>query len=603
MKKLYILSFLLTACFSLQKTLAIPATPEPSVIKQSDGTELTVFLRGDEYFNFYTTDDNLVIIKNETGTFVYAEQDVDGHFTPSKIVAHNRFQRTKNEQHFVSSFSQDILKASKMRANMERPTYAPQKATPFKGSTKILCILVNFTNRSFVSPTAHDDFNKMMNEEGYSGNGCKGSVRDYFIASSDSVFMPQIDVVGPVDLPESSMFYADLGAKAMMLDACRAVDTSINFKDYDSDKNGIVDGIFVYFAGYNAAEKGGDTTIWPVQSIFSSSYKFDGISLGKVACGSELKGNSGEKMTGLGTFTHEFSHVLGLPDYYCTLSNCKVNTVRSWSLMDYGCYNDSSRTPPLYSAYDRFHVGWYNPVFFPDTGDYELKPLHTGDKGYVLSFEETNKLPDVGKPVLNPIELFFFENRQKKGWDAFLPGEGLLIWHLYYFSPNWYQYPNNFSPIGMTVVRADSTNTYTAEDLAGDPFPGTHNVTSFSPSWYAYGTEDLFTNIEVLADSNIRFHYWRKIIAPDPVKNTDIHSDDYVLWPNPVNDYLYIQQKSNNKITDIRVFDIYGRTVLRPQHQNQDSEILVDLSNYQAGIYFIRIETASGFFGHKIIKK
>lgn len=58
------------------------------------------------------------------------------------------------------------------------------------------------------------------------------------------------------------------------------------------------------------------------------------------------------KVEGIGTFCHEFSHCLGLPDFYDTNYNGHFG-MASWSLMDSGSYNDDGYTPIGYSAYEK----------------------------------------------------------------------------------------------------------------------------------------------------------------------------------------------------------------------------------------------------------
>ena len=53
---------------------------------------------------------------------------------------------------------------------------------------------------------------------------------------------------------------------------------------------------------------------------YGRSVKLDGVTVDTYACGSELMGISGKTLDGIGTMCHEYSHCLGLPDFYARLT-------------------------------------------------------------------------------------------------------------------------------------------------------------------------------------------------------------------------------------------------------------------------------------------
>ena len=149
--------------------------------------------------------------------------------------------------------------------------------------------------------------------------------------------------------------------------------------------------LFIYYAGYNEAEHGPANTIWPHRwavypaALYPSgsnyagtvaSVTFNGKRVFDYACTSELRGASGSNMCGVGTFCHEFGHVLGLPDYYDTTGS--QNTLNSWDIMDAGNYNNLGRTPPTYSVYDRFFLGYLIPEQESATANLTLNPIYQG---------------------------------------------------------------------------------------------------------------------------------------------------------------------------------------------------------------------------------
>ena len=241
----------------------------------------------------------------------------------------------------------------------------------------------------------------------------------------------------------------------MALDACWAAhNNGIDFSQYDTDNDGFVDNVFIYYAGYNEAEGAASNTVWPHRYVVQSwevdgETEIDGKLVYDYACTSELKGRSGSEMCGIGNFCHEFGHVLGLPDYYHTEDSYST-TLGYWSIMDGGAYSNEGRTPPLYSAYDRFFLGWLTPTEINSPEYLYLLPLtqsmeeqaDMSHQAYLLADREHNL--DGQDP--NPTEFFIMEYRQQTGWDEYLPGEGVLFWHIDYKSRIWQQNTvNNYS--------------------------------------------------------------------------------------------------------------------------------------------------------------
>ena len=429
---------------------AVVASPEPIEITQPDGNVITVRLVGDEHYSYYTTLDGAPLRKNTKGFWV---QDESVAQMPSAA----RKARKAKEQ---------------IKANF-----------PLEGSPKSIVILVNFKDTKFTYKLA--DFEKMLNESGYSANNGVGSARDYFIASSDSVFSPVFDCYGPVTLSRECAYYGansgsnnSVHAAQMVVEACNLVhdELGIDFTQYDTNNDGRIDNVFIYFAGHNEAEHGGANTIWPHRSIVGGNERVDGKLIYDYACTSELRGASGNSMCGIGTFCHEFGHVLGLPDYYDTGYN--YYSVGTWDIMCSGSYNGNGKTPPSYTAGERFQLGWLTPVQLKDAGPYILEPLETSNKAYLIAKTDHN----LSWENASPNEYWLLENRQAVGWDApssCLPGTGMLIFHINYNASAWGRNePNNSIPLRYDIEEAYGSKGYSTPS---DPFPGTAKITNFTP--------------------------------------------------------------------------------------------------------------------------
>jgi hypothetical protein len=178
-------------------------------------------------------------------------------------------------------------------------------------------------------------------------------------------------------------------------------------------------------------------------------------------------------MCGIGTFVHEFSHVLGLPDLYTT-NGAGHYTLGNWDIMDRGPYNNNGRTPPSYSAYERFYLGYLTPTQIFDSRLMVIEPLLVSNKAYLVAKSRHNLIPT--NP--NPVQFYLLENRQPIGWDSLaLPGHGLIITRIKYNATRWSNnVVNNYaSDMGVDIIEADQA----ATNLAGDPFPGSKQIDEF----------------------------------------------------------------------------------------------------------------------------
>jgi len=538
--KLYI--FLAFAGLSF-KLLAIPATPYPVKITQPDGSTITVQLRGDEHFNYKTTVDGYPLIEDNGGYLNYAKVSNDGTFANTSVRASDIQKRTITEKTILQSLTQnpDLSQVYNIRRALHvqkiQSTLAPQKAYPLNGSPKSLVILVNFKDVGYVTSNPKTAFTNLLNQTGYSVNGGTGSANDYFKDSSNGVFNPQFDVVGPFTLPNNEAVYGannssgdDVAPAQMVVDACiQAAASGVDFSQYDTDKDGIVDNVFIYYAGYNEAEGAVASTIWPHRwgvyptSLYSggnysgsvASVTFNGVRVMDYACTSELRSNAGANMCGVGTFCHEFGHVLGLDDMYNTNGDNSYMTLETFDVMDYGPYLNLGRTPPSYSAYERFYLNWLTPTELKTAADVSLLAINTSNKAYLLSQSGNHNLNGANP---NPAEFFLLENRQNTGWDTYFgmnpnpnvsspAAHGLYISHIFYNASTWSNNtPNNdVNAMGVSVVRADGIASIAT--LTGDLFPGKSNVTQYKPLLRA-GT-DIKKPLFNIKETNgiIQFHF------------------------------------------------------------------------------------------------
>lgn len=479
----------------------VKANPRPATVVQPDGSHLTLRLNGDESFHYYSTEDGYAVERGTDGFFYYLDADA----TVSSVRASDISLRQNKEIEFLRTHSvsaaPDALKVSKAQKGPARAQGLMPSTFPTKGEVRGCVILVEYTDLAFTVPNAREEFSNMLNRQDYSNFGGTGSARDWFIDQSSGMFVPTFDVYGPVRLPHPMAYYGenggngdDLRAHEMLIDAADILDDEVDFSQYDIDGDGWIDNVFIFYAGYgeNLGYGAPAEAVWPhswdLREVSNIAYMHDGVRLNHYACTNEI--DLDDKMDGIGTFVHEFSHVLGLPDLYSTVENSAF-TPGAFSVMDYGPYNNNGRTPPNYSAYERYAFDWLTPEQFERTGDYTLENLAESNKAYIIKTEREN-------------EYFLLENRQNSGWDAYIPGSGMLVWHIDYNERIFTQNTVNNTPSHQYVDLVEADNRQTTYTQPGDPFPGTSKKTEFgfetTPSLKSWGGKSTGVEISAIAE-------------------------------------------------------------------------------------------------------
>lgn len=463
---------------------AVPARKVWRTVTQSDGTTLRITLCGDESLHFYMTEDEVPLVFDETtGDYCYATAMGFG-ITSTSITAHEERLRTADEtaamadMKSVAAMRKYAPRASSAQTRRQKRGAAKRRAISDGQEKRGLVIMVEFSDRTFSTDDAKEQWEDILNKEGYSDNGAAGSVHDYFYAQSDGLFDLKFDVIGPVKMENSCYYYGqngrgndiDVNMGELVADACLAIADEVDFSDYDWDGDGSVDQVFILYAGWGEHYTGNnENLIWPHEYYLSaySGYYPSGLMIGGVwidqyACGNELDGleEQGYGLSGLGTFCHEFSHCLGLPDFY-TYNG--TDMLGYYDLLSSGCYNGDGWCPANYTAYEKDYCGWSSPTVLSDpvtvTG---LKTASSGGTAYKIVNECETEDVD---------EYYLLENRQQTGWDTYIPGHGLLVMHVDYDEQVWWNNVVNddASHHRMTIIPAN--NIKSASRASGFPYP------------------------------------------------------------------------------------------------------------------------------------
>ena len=540
-------------------TWAAKAESIPVQVRQADGSVITVILRGDEHINWYTTLDGVLLVQGVDNNYYIGKVEKNGNLIATKQLAHEALTRSQAERNLIAkqdkekffAYVNKIAEESENAYNNSPLTRGPIIDTgyggvpyfPHTGSPKALVILAEFQDVPFtIQDTKRIFTNYLMNEDHftetrYGQNQNYKGVRGYFKDCSYGQFTPVFDVIGPVKLPKPQAVYGEGIHDRMDLllpDVCEAVDDSVNFADYDANNDGMVDLVYVIYAGHSANYGGNkDTNIWPKSGTITISNKFDGKSIRRYGVSNELNGSdqtskNNKKINGIGLFCHEFSHTLGLPDIYAIDKKAKDQDdqgMEFWDLMDGGPSVSNGMIPPSYLAWEREVMGWMNiDELKNDSTINNLKTIDNGGKAYKIVNPK------------NSNEYIVLQSMQKgawnQGWGDGTYGKGLLAYRVSYKSDkvNVFDYPNNVKgkprviPIpadGKILAAANAKGlnmrerfTAFTKQLNGDPYPynGINKIDEFT----MYDGTILKRSISDIVENDAERHVSFKFINNEP---------------------------------------------------------------------------------------
>lgn len=430
---------------------------------------------------------------------------------------------------------------------------------------RVLVIMTNFTDYELVSPK--EDVDSMFNAQNWTKDNAKGSIRQYLYDQSNGAYNLQFDIVGPVTLSNGYAYYGqgqNVSSRAgyMVTEACALVDDEVDFTQYDSNNDGYIDLVYIFFAGFGENDppefiQVAKDLIWPAYWTVNSAgcgtnrRVFDGKTLNAFEYSNELDGyfSTTEKnvIAGIGVACHEFGHALGLPDLYYTGSgNANHKLLGKWDLMCYGPYNDDMHSPPSFSAYERFFLGWLEPELITNADDLSLEHIATSNKAYLIVESDEHNMDGVSP---NPAVFYLLENRQREGWDRDVPGDGMLLTRINYQRSLWTGNRVNNDPdnMGVDIIEADGWAPTTDTDEGylgkpGDAFP--EGATEYTDI-----TDHAITDIK-MTDGIVSFKY-RGGKPTDPTGDHSPVTNQQITYKTIQNGQLLIHANG-------QIYNIYG---------------------------------------------
>ncbi|MBP5770050.1 MAG: M6 family metalloprotease domain-containing protein [Bacteroidaceae bacterium] len=599
------LSFLFLSAVFCTAILAVPSQRLRQQVLLTDGSQITVTLVGDEYFSCFLSDDGFVVIPSLSDSKRFIK-------TSRRFVD----ERARAEEEEDGS-------ARLAPRRIGSQTSAP---LPSIGSPKVPVVLVNFADSVFSVADTDEGLrnyydlycNGTRDGQLYKGHGSYGSIRDYFAQQSDSLFLPEFVILGPVTLDQPEEYYGtnsgdnkDTRYGQFRNDAIKKVTAQydIDWRRFDNrgkstETKPQVDMIFFIFAGRGEANGGDASTIWPKES--QGSVTINNIQFSTSACCNEMrKARRYERDTldipaangqdsiridtidystpdGIGIMCHELGHALGLPDFYDTKGTGFGMDV--WSLMDYGCYANNGYTPVSYTTYERDFMGWRKLEVLDQKGTLTLLPTELGGKGYKIINEE------------NADEYYIIENRQPEGWDSVLGrlGRGMQVTHVDFSQSIWNgnSVNTNKNHQRMTIIAANNMYFGTSNPDTRD---GAHLRETWSGNLYPFVKVDAASGDTLVCNDSLTVHsvpaatvYSASGFMHKDIFNIRQQEDGTVTLSyleNPVTVGLAQLQDQQSAVLreDENVYDLSGRRVARQDRTKKASREMLKPGLYIYG--------------------
>ncbi|MEO0071752.1 MAG: M6 family metalloprotease domain-containing protein [candidate division WOR-3 bacterium] len=346
------------------------------------------------------------------------------------------------------------------------------------------------------------------------------------------------------------------------------VDSFINFQEFDIDGDGHIPALFMVHAGADGADNGNVNCCWSHAIPYFDYLTDDGVIIDGVTNVPEfalVTENRDTTLCCIAVMCHELGHLVGLPDLYD--GSRRSWGIGYWGLMGYGAWGAGGNTPwsPSHmEAWSKVEAGFVTPVVIThDTFNLRILDVETHPVVY-----------KVWRNGVNCDTCFYLENRQKKGFDAPLPGSGLLIWHIDPGAGVMHnvvdlEEDSTFHLDRGNGVRPDPHSYHEELGDTSDPLPGIWNRTVFDnwskPSSKARNNQPTYVavrNIQEKGDTiicDITFD-----TTPGGMEEKELLSRAFhlVVTPNPFRSQVEFKLPTCEPL-DITIFSSDGRQVKR----------------------------------------
>lgn len=550
-------------------------------------------MRGDEKIRWMESKEGYSLLYDENRYIVYAMLDEKKNMIPSPIIVRDidlRFSAEKEELEKIPKklfYSKEqvntFLQLWEIKENATRLKSTNLRST--KGTAYAICALIEFPDKPLIH--TRQEFEQLMNQVGYNLNGAIGSVRDFYYENSYSQLELIIHIAGPYKAKNNRTYYGqnvqpsnkDRNVQELAKEAAKLTfeDKTIDPSLYDNDNDGYIDTFHFIYAGYGEESGGGSDCIWAHKSNLNPSSIFSGKKLNMYSCSPELRENKNanpeQLITHIGVICHELCHIFGSPDFYDTGPGNYIGTGQ-WDLMAMGSWNGPSGKrgagPAHINMYQKIQFAWVDPVILSSpvsvTG---IKNSAFYPEAYIFYTATEN-------------EYFVLENRQKIGFDSYLPGTGLLIYRVSATGSDIRnnkindRHPQKVYPVCASSayrLPTENANSYGNINSAGCAFPGSKKIREFTDqtipsavSWSGIETRKPLTNIKehnnlisfvfkqsysplnltATTEENRVTLYWDSPVDNNPIKGYNIYRDKQFVQYKTTTGYRESVDKSGN---------------------------------------------------------
>lgn len=526
---------------------AVPAYPYKTQVLTSSGM-VDIMLCGDESTKWGMTIDGYALINTPKGWF-HALLNQSNVWESTKYELCDIGQRSEELNTFLHCQNKYLSFGKKlMNDNVDKFHHFHIKndeSGNVVGSRRVLVVLMEFSDVRFSK--SKSDFEQLFNEEGYSHDGAKGSVRDYYSYVSNGKMNLTCDVIGPFTAKNDMKYYGrnvglgsnDANPYLLFTEALEQASKAVNLTLYDGDEDGYIDNFHIIYAGYGEEAGASSDAIWAHEMSFND-VTVDGLKLNRYSCAPELRGNKGNGISRIGPHCHEIGHALGAMDYYDTdySSGGQYDGTGRWDVMASGSWNEDGISPANFNPYVKaYDFGWASVVTMQGDTSIMVEPVSSSDVIYRIN-----------TPVND--EFFLVENVDGKFTDSAMPGSGLMIFHigsnlkrLALTNDINSSFPQQCYPVCASSdysLPNSTPSSYGNINSNGCPFPGANNNTEFSAETIptsltidGQSADFAITNITRNENGNINLDFAQGEIeiTPEPPLTGDVlWQDDFNYW-------------------------------------------------------------------------
>ena len=386
---------------------------------------------------------------------------------------------------------------------------------PTAGNVKVLVIPVEFKDvtaaqKGYTVGTLDKAFN------GGTGSTDLYSVKEFYQLSSYGKLNLTFDVMDSWFRPQNNSSYylnatmeyygteIQCGDQMILDEFLKKYDSTVDFSQYDSDENGMIDAVVMI----NTLNVNHEVTMqwayryWNVYSDANGEYyEYDGVCANDYMWASyqflheDGYGGYGNQ-NGMDTYTyvHEFGHILGADDYYDTsyLGNAPMD---GRDIMDSG-FGD-------HNAYTKFHYGWLTTARLITAEDSVTLSLESFTKTGDAVIIANNWDEDLGAYQEYFIVVYYTNTGLNSGDGGYFDEEGIVVYH-----------------VNASLCR---------EETDGEPYYDVYNNNTDGGD--EYGTEDNLIELVKSADGNWVYGKYDSLGA-----NTKLDNGEKIAYVFTVNE-------------------------------------------------------------------